>query len=246
VAEVELHAIGPDGNEITSASIAVSVPQFVEVAGDTPELDALFTAWHLATRKAEILKRTHDVAQELMSLANVRLVWTAEPLGQTLPPQFIAGGAAEGSLSRVTLGDTSASGFLIDGGETTSVDLHNDQVRMNLRRLIGKGVPGGCMDEMIARLGDAAPPAGLEAFAVEYFARFIGKVVAGCVRLLLFGQAFPDREGTMAEITGYDIAPGADPGLPASYTDHGIAAMHFGAETQTLADKYFPVPPAFK
>jgi hypothetical protein len=62
----------------------------------------------------------------------------------------------------------------------------------------------------------------------------------------MVGRGVSQGLPTFENLTGFEAQEGGDVADPATYTDLGIAAMHFRAATQDLFDSQFPVPPIFK
>jgi hypothetical protein len=233
--------------EIASSSMELSVPQFVEIAGDSAELDAVFTSWHLGSRKDEMLRRAQAVAKDILSVANVRLVWSVQPLAEAPPAQFAPGGKAEANLSRITLGNTSPTGQLYDEITEPAASVFGEKLRFNLSLFTTTFLVGPFIHTIVDKLGTlAVPNPSLEDFAAELTARFLGRIIAGLVRDMMVGRGVSQELPTFENLTGFEAKEGGDVADPATYTDLGIAAMHFRAATQDLFDSQFPVPPIFK
>lgn len=233
------------GTELASSSMELSVPQFVEISGDSAELDAVFSLWHLAGHKDDMLARARAVAKEILSDGNARLVWSVQPLGEAPPAQFAPGGKADGNLSRVTLGNTSATGQLYDVEFEPAANVSGRGVRFNLGLFTTSFLAGPFIQTIVDKLGTlAVPDPGLEDFAAELTARHLGRIIAGLVRDQMVGVS-PGQPVTFGNLTGFEAKEGGDVADPATYKDLGIGAMHFKAATKDRFNRKFPVPPAF-
>lgn len=254
VTNLEMCVLASDGSELTSASVPISVPQFIEIAGDSGDMNSVFARWNLSARRADLLKRARQVASELLSFANVRLIWTVDPIQDLLPEQFTMGSEGEEFLARITLRDKSVNGnFAQDVTPFASWGIFNygEQALAHLGEIMSLGAPGGCIDALVAELIGGAPAIGAEDFAVEFIGRVLGRELAAMAASMLFGDVYSDLNQELGEIsfaerTGFDITPGSDAGKPNSYTDRGTPVMAFSQLSRDLGDKYFPVPPAFK
>lgn len=248
--EVTFRILDTNEQQIDAATVLLSVPQFVEILGAS-DLDTTFATWHLSGRKSDILEGARQVADEMLAIANVRMVWSVAPLGENLPAQFQAGAKGRKNLSRLTLADKSATGKLSDYGATQpAIMTFGEEVQLNLRYLSQTFLVGPFVQSIVTKLGSlAAPDAALEDFAVKFTSRVLGHCVAITVRQLLFGQNFFSTSGaiwTFEMMTGFTTQEGGDVTDPSTYTDVGVGSMHFETVTQQLSNLYFPVPPTFK
>jgi hypothetical protein len=215
---VTFRILNSNDQQIDSATLLFSVPQFVEILGAS-DLDTSFASCPLAGRKSDILEDAQQVADELFAIPNVRMVWSVARLGESLPAQFQTGGKGRENLNRLTLADKSATGQLIDYGATQPAILtFGEEAQLTLSLLSSEQPVGPSIESIVTKMGSlAAPDAALEDFAVKLISRFLGNCVALAVQHLLFGFNIPGA-GNIRGGDCFTVQEGGDVTDPGSYT----------------------------
>ena len=231
------------------AGAVISVPLFAHMSGTAADLQAVFASWNMASHAEEVVRRAEMYAWSIVEGVNLRFIWSLEGfINAQVPTQFNTGGFAENFLTRVVLTNTSPTNQLAEVQTIGAANepAFNGSVTLSLGLLATDPVVGSSVTGLAGALASAAPPAGIETFAIEYFARLISSVSARAVCLAVLGPQSAGAAPTLAELTGHELDPNGDTSDPAAYTDVGREAMRLRGATITTLSELFPVPPRFK
>ena len=256
------------GDAAASIKIPLSVPQFVAIGENSAEFDAVLTAFQIDDIKNVVLQEARAVARNLLSTVNVRTVWTMAPFNESLPAQFGAGQAAAGQATTVTLRGN--PGTTCELGVTPVAPAvgpahPNEQITIHPGALDDVGCAWD-VDESIRAVVNVMKTQDFtdvptKDLARRIFGRCIGFAIAHEILHALLGFQIPTGHNSPAipgdimnngvdlsflDFTGIEINDMPNFPDPASFVDHGIPSIaRLGATNQAIANRFFPVPPAF-
>jgi hypothetical protein len=272
LAKIDFDVFDADGNSVESQKYDLSIPQFVTV-DENSAFAQVVERFGLTAFKDDILIEAKGTCDNLLSDANVRLIWTMAPFSETLPAHLTSDLVTKVDLA----GDPSGtfSGMLALLGVTLDRDGNSVHVGPTDFDEVIQIFPGAMTDPMITDLDDGvvatiqasidAPPltsnpAG--ALAVTVVGRVIGTSMAHEILHALVGAMFPLgaahtnaqrdilRNGsgfTFEHLTGVQITDAANFPDAGSFTDIGRDHINRPQVDGTLPGitANFPVPPAF-
>jgi hypothetical protein len=180
---IDCEARDASGTVLESVKYPLSVPQFIQVTEDLAKFDAVLVLFKVDHLKSMIVTRAKEVADHLLSLVNVRTVWQVPPFSETVPRQFLAGGAGAGNITTVQIQGDPPTPSLVGGTvRPHGPAIFNEQVFL---------YPGGFDDPAASNdLDDATrqvvstlagmnfSSARMSELAVETFGRLFGETIA--------------------------------------------------------------------
>lgn len=273
--EIDVSVQDGGGTTVESWKLPLSIPQFVRVER-TPAFDALMTReFGLIDEEVQVvLDHIKSTADRLLTVANVRTVWTEAPFSEAMPSQFRSGGAAAANVSHLAL-----EGEPPKPNVFGSTERPNGPTAFGVRMHVYPGayddpipatVPADGIDELTAELlmiiAENANMSSVDkSIAMQVIGRLIGETVAHEIGHSVIGAeigAGNDRHNqpdtpdgimnqggrrTLTNRTGFEVlVPASGVPLDEMLQDRGPGAINtFRGPARASLDRSFPVPPVF-
>ncbi|MDI9238770.1 helix-hairpin-helix domain-containing protein [Lysobacter sp. LF1] len=254
LAKIDFDVFDADGTSVESQKYDLSIPQFVSIT-ENSAFDTVLTRFGLTTLKADVLVVAKATAEDLLSDANVRLVWTIAPFTEKvpthLPNEFLThcdiGGDPSGAVASLNglLGITRDRNGNFNAGAAVGPNDFDEVIDV---------FPGAMTDPNATDIDDSviatiqaainAPPGTSNpqnALAVMVVGRILGASLAHEVAHALVGFMFPGgashtnaqrdllRRGsafTFEHLTGIQVTQPATFPDAGSFVDLGIGSIN--------------------
>ncbi|WP_251358419.1 hypothetical protein [Kangiella sp. TOML190] len=207
-------------NQVGSTmDIPVAIPQFVLVQEDAAKFDSALSNYGLDTVKDSVVNVIKATAEQLLSTANVRLVWQVGSLNETLPAQFSGAGVASGNISIAKLEDEDPTdtdyGRTLFVGGAFGPSVFNEPIKIFTGEYDDPLVttsPNDSIDDAVSQLvseisGLASTDARLTSLNINLIGRLIGETLAHEVIHSLVGK-IKNPNGTFTNHNSPAIASG--------------------------------------